>query len=186
MVATASVIGDPGSGGSSAWGIPLPAATQWDIVEHSADRIESVFQEMVYQAAQGRVLHNDDTTMKVLALCNRHETSVDNPERTGVFTSGIVSILEGCRIALFFTGRQHAGENLTDLLKQRASELDRPIQMCDALSRNMPEELEVIVANCLTHGRRRFVDVAVNFPDECLYVLDILKDVGIVPKLGEY
>ena len=139
-------------------GIPLPAATQWDIVEHSADRIESVFQEMVYQAAQGQVLHNDDTTMKILAFCNKDEASVDNSERTGVFTSGIVSILEGHRIALFFTGRQHAGENLTDLLKRRASGLGKPIQMCDALSRNMPEELKTLVANCLTHGRRRFVD----------------------------
>ena len=51
------------------------------------------------------------------------------------------------------------------------------MQMCDALSRNMPEELDTIVANCLSHGRRRFVDVAMNFPQECLYVLEILKDV---------
>jgi hypothetical protein len=49
--------------------------------------------------------------------------------------------------------------------------------MCDALSRNMPEGLKTIVANCLAHGRRYFVDVATNFPDECLYVLEILKDV---------
>ncbi|MFH1614348.1 MAG: IS66 family transposase [Planctomycetota bacterium] len=163
-------------------GIPLPAATQWEIVEHSADRIEPVFEEMIYHAAQGRVLHNDDTTMKVLALCNRHEKSVDGAlspasERTGVFTSGIVSVLEGHQIALFFTGHRHAGENLTDLLKQRAPELDKPIQMCDALSRNMPEELETLIANCLTHGRRRFVEVAVNFPEECLYVLEVLKEV---------
>ncbi len=158
-------------------GIPLPAATQWDIVERSADRIESVFHEMVYQAAQGRVLHNDDTTMKILAFCNKDEAAVDKPERTGVFTSGIVSILEDHRIALFFTGRQHAGENLTDLLKHRAAELGKPIQMCDALSRNMPEALEAIVANCLTHGRRRFVEIVGNFPDACLYVLNILKDV---------
>jgi len=163
-------------------GIPLPAATQWDVVEHSAGRIEPVFEEMISQAAQGRVLHNDDTTMKVLAFCNRHERSVDREpspasERTGVFTSGIVSVLDGRRIALFLTGHRHAGENLADLLKQRASELDKPIQMCDALSRNMPEELQTIVANCLTHGRRRFVEVAANFPDECLYVLEALKDI---------
>jgi len=137
---------------------------------------------MVHQAAQGRVLHNDDTTMKVLALCNRHEKSVDGEpasvsERTGVFTSGIVSVLEGHRIALFFTGHPHAGENLTDLLKHRAAELDKPIQMCDALSRNVPQSLHTILGNCLTHGRRRFVEVAVNFPDECLYVLEVLKEV---------
>ena len=49
--------------------------------------------------------------------------------------------------------------------------------MCDALSRNMPKELETIVGNCLLHGRRQFVDVATDFPQECLYVLEILKEV---------
>jgi len=116
--------------------------------------------------------------MKILALCNRRNTGppADN-QRTGVFTSGIISVLNSRRIALFFTGHRHAGENLTAVLKQRASELGRPIQMCDALTRNMPEELDVIVGNCLAHGRRRFVDVAANFPDECLHVLELLKDV---------
>ena len=163
-------------------GIPLPAATQWQIVEQSADRIEPVFEAMIRQAAQGRVLHNDDTTMKVLGLATEHKEPTDSdpgqvPGRTGVFTSGIVSVLDGRRIALFFTGHRHAGENLVAVLKQRARQLGPPIQMCDALSRNMPEELDAIVANCLSHGRRRFVEVAMNFPQECLYVLDILKDV---------
>jgi transposase len=163
-------------------GIPLPAATQWEIVEHSAGRIEPVFEELIRQAAQGQVFHNDDTTMKVLDLAKpRHEPADSDAaqvqDRTGVFTSGIVSVLDDHRIALFFTGHRHAGENLVAVLKQRASQLGRPIQMCDALSRNMPEELQAIVANCLAHGRRRFVDVATNFPDECLYVLEVLKDV---------
>jgi transposase len=166
-------------------GIPLPAATQWEIVEHSADEIEPARDELIRQAAQGQVVHNDDTTMKVLALTNRSRESTgsdptESSDRKGVFTSGIVSILEGHRIALFFTGRRHAGENLATVLKQRAGELNRPIQMCDALSRNLPDlppEFQTIVAHCLAHGRRQFVDVAVNFPDECLYVLQILKDV---------
>jgi transposase len=163
-------------------GIPLPAATQWEIVRDNAERIEPVFEAMIRQAAQGRVLHNDDTTMKILGLATEHKEPTDLnlapiPDRTGVFTSGIVSVLEGRRIALFFTGHRHAGENLAFVLKQRASQLGPPIQMCDALSRNMPEELEAIVANCLSHGRRRFVEVAMNFPQECLHVLEILKDV---------
>ena len=163
-------------------GIPLPAATQWEIVRDSADQIAPVFEAMIRQAAQGRVLHNDDTTMKVLGLVPEPKEPTDSepasvPGRTGVFTSGIVSVLEDHRIALFFTGHRHAGENLTAVLQQRASQLGPPIQMCDALSRNMPAELEVILANCLAHGRRRFVEVAMNFPQECLYVLDILKEV---------
>ncbi|OHB64308.1 MAG: transposase [Planctomycetes bacterium RBG_13_60_9] len=161
-------------------GIPLPAATQWDIVEHSVRRIGPALEEMTRQAAQGQILHNDDTGMKVLALCDLDAQPIEpeassGPDRKGVFTSGIISILEGQRIALFFTGHRHAGENLAAVLKQRACELDRPIQMCDALSRNMPTTLQTIVAHCLAHGRRQFVDVAANFPDECLYVLKLLK-----------
>ncbi|MCP4364871.1 MAG: IS66 family transposase [Planctomycetes bacterium] len=155
-------------------GIPLPAATQWEIGRDSADRIKPALKAMIRQAAQGQVVHNDDTTMKILKLDPQSE---EVSGRKGVFTSGIVSILEGHRIALFFTGNKHAGENLMDVLQQRGEQLDPPIQMCDALSRNMPEELKTIISNCLAHGRRRFVEVAENFPQECLYVLEILKDV---------
>jgi hypothetical protein len=88
-------------------------------------------------------------------------------ERTGVFTSGIVSVGEGHKIALYFTGSRHAGENLAEVLKQRSAELPSPIQMCDALSRNVPKlpaGVEILLANCLAHGRRQFVDVAENPP----------------------
>jgi hypothetical protein len=120
--------------------------------------------------------------MKILSLLapSRQATDPDRSDRTGVFTSGIISILGDHRIALFSTGLRHAGENLAAVLQQRAAELARPIQMCDALARNVPDlppELRTIVANCLTHGRRQFVDVATSFPSECLYVLEILKDV---------
>jgi transposase len=163
-------------------GIPLPAATQWEIVRDSSGVIEPVFAEMIRHAAQGRLFHNDDTTMKILSELGLSDSSADSGptdagHRTGMFTSGIISVLENIRIALFFTGHRHAGENLVDLLKQRACELDPPLQMCDALSRNMPQELDTIVGNCLSHGRRQFVDVARNFPQECLYVLEILRDI---------
>jgi non-ribosomal peptide synthetase component F len=61
-----------------------------------------------------------------------------------------------------------------DGLARRAAELPSPIQMCDALSRNLPRKLQTIVANCLAHGRRQFVDVAEQFPDECRHVLESL------------
>jgi hypothetical protein len=83
-------------------------------------------------------------------------------------------------MALFFTGRRHAGENLAQVLARRAAELAPPIQMCDALSRNLPklpEKLAVIVAHCLAHGRRRFIEVAPNFPEECRHVLETLGEV---------
>jgi len=173
-------------------GIPLPASTQWDLVHAQAQRARPVYDELIRQAAVGDVLHNDDTTVKILewmgkrakraALVEQAEDAVDDSRknktsRSGLFTSGVVSTREGRRIALFFSGRRHAGENLADVLTRRAEELPPPIQMCDALSRNLPGELETILANCLAHGRRRFVEVMEYFPEPCRHVLEALKTV---------
>lgn len=52
--------------------------------------------------------------------------------------------------------------------------------MCDALSRNVPHlaaGTEILLANCLAHGRRQSVDAAENFPTECRYVLEMLGQV---------
>src|SRR5581483_2068183 len=153
-------------------GIPLPAATQWGLVEQAAAVLRPAFAQLIWQAAQGEVLHNDDTGMRILRLARE-----PSDERTGIFTSGIVAVWRDRKIALFFTGRQHAGENLADLLKQRAREMNSPIQMCDALSRNTPKTtngVKILLANCMAHGRRQFVEVAANFPEECGYVLETL------------
>jgi hypothetical protein len=75
---------------------------------------------------------------------------------------------------VFFTGRKHAGENIADLLQQRKPELAPPIQMCDALSRNIPKEFQTILANCLVHARRNFVDITESFPDDSRFVIETL------------
>jgi transposase len=168
-------------------GIPLPASTQWEIVAETAEVIRPAFEELIRQAAQGEVFYNDDTSIKILALARASPHSVEvedevssSRERTGQFTSGIVSTRQGQRIALFFTGRKHAGENFARVLAHRAAELAPPIQMCDALSRNLPklpQKLEIIVGYCLAHSRRRFVNVVPSFPEPCRYVLEVLGEV---------
>lgn len=168
-------------------GVPLPAATQWELVAEAAALLEPVQEELVRRAAQGEVLHNDDTSAKILELLAEQQSEPEAAppegagkkadERTGVFTTGIVAQVEAYKIALFFTGRQHAGENLADVLAKRAAELPPPIQMCDALSWNTKGEFETIVANCLTHGRRKFVDVVDEFPGETRFVIETLGDV---------
>lgn len=164
-------------------GIPLPASTQWEIVEKAGDRLHPAFRELIRQAAQGEVIHNDDTTMKILSLIK--ENDKDESERKGMFTTGILSTLNGRKIALFFTGRKHAGENMADLLKQRHSGLSSPIQMCDALSRNLPKDFEAILANCMAHGRRNFVDVTCNFPEQCRHVIETLAQVYKNDKIAK-
>jgi len=167
-------------------GTPLPASTQWEIMAKTAAALRPAYRELIHQAAQGEVVYNDDTTMKILALMGKEpprpaaeETAEEqeDSERTGIFTSGIVSTRAGQKIALFFTGHKHAGENLATVLAQRAQELGPPIQMCDGLSRNLPQSFETILSNCLLHGRRKFVEVAPKFPEECRYLMETLGEV---------
>jgi hypothetical protein len=163
-------------------GIPLPASTQWEVVQRAAAQLEAAYTELIHQAAQGQVLYNDDTAMKVLELDDSErrkelDTDGDFEGRTGTFTTGIVSTTDAHQIALFFTGQKHAGENLSALLAQRDAELSPPIQMCDGLSRNVPAEFETLLANCIVHGRRNFVDVVANFDDEVRHVLETLAQV---------
>jgi hypothetical protein len=161
--------------------IPLPAATQWELVRDALPQLVPAWDELLRQAAQGEVLYNDDTTMKILALTGEQRRAAAADEetdaRTGVFTSGIVATRDGHFIALFFTGRQHAGENLADVLAQRAADLGPPIQMCDALATNTAGAFDALLANCLAHARRRFVDVVDNFPAEVRHVLETLREV---------
>jgi hypothetical protein len=49
--------------------------------------------------------------------------------------------------------------------------------MCDALSRNLPKDFEVILCNCLSHARRKFIELLDAFPKECQTVLEAFKSV---------
>ena len=155
-------------------GIPLPAATQCEILKANAAGLQPALDELKRQAAQSEVVHNDDTSMRVLSLDRDTDIS---PERTGVFTSGLVWIAQKHRIALYFTGCKHAGENLAEVLKLRSPDLPPILQMCDALSRNVPKIVETVVANCNAHGRRHFVKVTANFPEPCRFVLETFREI---------
>jgi hypothetical protein len=165
--------------------IPVPSTTQWKEIKRRADQIKAVPEHLIDEAAQAAVLYHDDTDAHVLTLMNKEarraalaeDHQEHDPDRSGTFTTGIVAECDGHTIALYFTGAKHAGENLREVLTRRAPGLPPPIQMCDPLSRNMPEDLQTIVANCLAHGRRKFVDVVDLFTEEVRYVLKMLKQV---------
>ena len=168
-------------------GVPLAASVQWKLVKQKAYILIPVWEELIRLAAQGKILHNDDTSMTILQLLKERSEARKQAEgqkqgkdqRTGMFTTAIVSKGFGLphTIVLFHTGANHAGENLQELLQHRDPSLSKPILMCDALSRNLPAAFSVILANCLAHARRQFVDLIESFPEECEYLLDILKEV---------
>ena len=165
--------------------IPLPDATQWDIVSKAAPSPRAVFEELIRQAAQAPLLHNDDTPMKVLSLMKeraRAEAGGVKPVAKAINTSGIVAVLqdkanEQRKVVLFFTGHAHAGKNMERVLAHRAEELQPAMQMCDALAANVAGEFKTVLANCLAHGRRQVADVAEQFPEAARHVIEALAEV---------
>jgi hypothetical protein len=106
-----------------------------------------------------------------------NDGQLPDPERTGLFTTAIVSITDDGPIALFYSGRKHAGENLAKLLTAREPDRDPPILMSDALNRNVPKGHAVVEANCAAHARRGIVEQFPNFPAECRHVLELMRTV---------
>ena len=89
-----------------------------------------------------------------------------------MFTTGIYAQLnKGRTIALYYSGTNHAGENLSRVLKHRPPGLPPVIHMSDALSANLTEFL-VERATCLSHGRRKFIEIELFFPEECRFVIE--------------
>ena len=161
-------------------GVPLASGTQFDLVNDAAVRLQPLFAEYIWQSAQAAVLTYDDTFARILDKVERPNTQ--DKDRTGLKTTGVIAVAEvgGHKIALFLTGPQHAGENVSDILKKRAADLPPVTGMSDASTSNnptVPVGVTLLAANCLTHGRRQFVDVYENFPEECHHVIEQLGQV---------
>lgn len=167
-------------------GVPIADATQWDLIEHVGDCSYRVFEALETLAAQGELIYQDDTSVRILSLLKANQQiraqaqaqglSRSN-ERTGMFTTALVVQVGERTIYLYYSGRSHAGENLAALLARRQADQRPPIVMSDALSRNDIEAPAVVRCHCLAHGRRQFRDLEEVFPSECRVVIDILSQV---------
>jgi len=165
-------------------GVPMPDATQWDQVELVGDCTHPIFKYLEKLAAQGKVIFQDDTPQRVLALIEENQQAkarahaqgkAKTDARTGMQTTALIVQVGERQICLYYTGRRHAGENLEALLTQREPERGKPLVMSDALSSNNAEEANLIRCHCLAHGRRQFSELAEDFPVESAVVVQALK-----------
>jgi hypothetical protein len=161
------------SGLQSMAGVPLAESTMWERCEATADAALSVYLLLIREAAAGEVMHTDDTRVRILSCLKEDEAEKGRATQT----SGIVVKAGERRVALYFSGRRHAGENLSELLKKRADGLARPIQMSDALAANTSVEKDVISSYCLVHARRTVYELKDSYPAECEVVLDAVGKV---------
>jgi hypothetical protein len=162
-------------------GVPVADATLWDLAEPVADSAWPVFESWWNLAAQGEVIFQDDTHVRILALLaenRRADIAGDTLERRGMYTTGLVVHVEQRVICLYRSGRAHAGDNLTELLGQREAGLAPPIVMSDALAANQRDDDDRLIrCHCLAHGRRQFTDLEEVFPAEARQVITVLNQV---------
>jgi len=156
-------------------GVPLAESVLWERCEGAADAGLSIYHLLVRLGADGEVVHTDDTWVRILSCLKEDREKKEKGRATQ--TSGFVIKSGGRKIALYFSGRRHAGENMAQLLKLRSGGLDRPIQMSDALAVNWSKEEEVIAAKCVAHGRRQVYELEEMEPAACKVVLDAIGEV---------
>src|SRR6266542_1103773 len=158
-------------------GMPVSESVMSESCKAVAEALRPIYKEMKRQAADGKVFYGDDTPVRILELMKENKEKKPG-ERVGMQTSGIVvQTKEGAWIALYMSGRKHAGENLEELYEMRAPGLEPPIQMSDALSSNWSGEKERIQAVCLAHARRKFWEIRSFYRVECEYVLERIGQV---------
>jgi transposase len=168
-------------------GVPVPDATQWDQIEQVGDCAYVVFAQMEQVAAQGELIFQDDTAVRILSLIQENieivaaaqAQGLSTPKvRTGMHTTALVVKVGEHTAILYYSSRRHAGENLQELLAKRETGLDKPLAMSDALASNeVADDAAVIRCHCLAHGRRKFSDLVEVFPYECQVVLAVISAV---------
>lgn len=159
--------------------MPISSSALWNQVKEGlVEVVEVVWLHLRFLAAQGEIIHNDDTIGKILSLLKRAKKDSSPPgirpkikPRKAISTTGILSKVGGKKILLFFTGHANAGENLEELLKARDRALKVPIQMSDAGSTNHAGEEKTEESLCLTHGRRGFIRAYRSAKKACAWVI---------------
>ena len=159
-------------------GIPMKDATQYDLLKGLYVTVVRVYDELGKQASNGSLMLYDDTPGRVLE---------NQAQGLATHTTAFISVYEEHKIHLFFTGRNHAGNNADAILANRTTK-EPVIAMMDASPSNIPIKMNTeltarfILCFCLVHGRRKFFELLGSFDKECDFVLDMIGQVYVNDK----
>jgi transposase len=181
------------------FGTRVSKSELWEMVEDVAESAIPIYSQLCKETAKAQVLIVDDTNMRILEFMKENEIkkrlkelenstkakkSKKDADRTGIFTTAILTEGLEHNITAYFTGRRHAGENLDKLLHERPEELSVVIEACDALTRNNPKNHEVLKAYCNAHNRRNFYDLLGLWPKEAVRVLELYASIFYNEKVS--
>ena len=167
-------------------GVPVPEATQGDQIEAVGDCRAVVGESLERLAAQGALLSQDETAVRMLSRIGEKRTmrahaeamGLSRPhERTGLSPTALVVTVGEQTSCRSERGRAHAGENLKAWLAQRQVDVRTPLVMSDALVSHAAEDTTLMRGHWLAHGRRQCRALQDVFPPECQVVSDARKQV---------
>ncbi len=131
----------------------------------------TIYEYLKHKAADSPLAYHDDTMTRIFSMIKENQQS--DPARKAMYTTAMVFTGEN-PICLYVTGRQHAGENLDDIIDYRDDTLEPIMQMSDGLAANQLKDNDSLWINCLIHGRRNFIDIESVFPEECHYAIEAI------------
>ena len=174
-------------------GLKISDSTQWYIFEQAASVLRTFFSFLKKFAANSKIIHADDTHVKVLSLLKDIEEAQDdaisqgkNPDnvRRGIHTTNITAIFNDEKnkgeIVLFDSGLHHCGEIIAELLENRIIGAE-VVLMSDASSSNtsklddLKNDVDVKNVNCNSHAMRKFKEIKKSL-DAIQKIAPILKN----------
>jgi hypothetical protein len=160
------------------WGVPIPDANQWEVVNASDDLLLPLYkaleQHAIEKATNFRI---DDTGAMVIALQQQIEAEVaalqslgesTKDVRTGINATGLYWETPDGPVLLFYTGRHHAGEIVDQLLRHRRLSSPKLVKCTDGASKNFDHEHadQLVEATCNAHAFLKFRDIKDKYPVE--------------------
>jgi len=160
------------------WGVPMPDANQWQIVNAGDDLLlplyRAIEQHAIQKATNFRI---DDTGSMVIALQRQIAAEIAALEsqgkstknvRTGINATGVYWETPEGPILLFFTGRHHAGEIVDQLFRRRRRSSPKLVKCTDGASKNFDHGHadQLVESTCNAHAFLKFRELKDKHPVE--------------------
>ncbi len=160
------------------WGVPMPDANQWEVVDKADDLLLPLYRAMEQHAIQRATnFRIDDTGSMVITLKRQIEAELASLRaqgkstkgvRTGINATGIYWDTPDGPVVLYYTGRHHAGEIIDQVLGRRLASRPKLVKCTDGASKNFDHAHadKLVEASCNAHALLKFRDIKDKYPAE--------------------
>jgi hypothetical protein len=160
------------------WGVPMPDANQWEVVDKADDLLLPLYRELEQHAIERATnFRIDDTGSMVITLKRQIEAELaalravgksTKGVRTGINATGIYWETPDGPVVLYYTGRHHAGEIIDQVLSRRLASRPTLVKCTDGASKNFDHAHagKLVEASCNAHALLKFRDLKDKYPAE--------------------